>query len=697
MAYPIEENALKLFTKPYLQTVSITFYGTADTFEITEADIVQGGLSINRYCVSGSRIETGSAIASELKLLLDNSDGRYDDTVFEGAELYVKIGIKKWDAQRWENAQLHYIPLGYFTVDEAPRKLRQISLTALDRMMMFDKKVNWSGILFPVTVGGLIDIICAKCSVMLGESRENLKALPNYGYKINTAPNDEDLTYRQLLSYMGQITGTCAFIDWDGRLRLKWYEETNTEINLSNRFDSDLQEKKITITGIEVSDGENVYLKGTDGYTISIDGNSLIQHDYQTVATALYNKLGGFTYTPFSAVVKPMPHIYPLDIITFVDKKGTKHKTIITDCTFTLNGNTEIEGKGETATNSGYATSNPLTKKEKEIVEKMLTARQQSTLSLNETICNALGLWRTEAKQADGSVIYYFHNTQDIENSSVIYTYNSGGFAWTDSWNDGNPVWLNGIDRNGNAVLNIISAYKITAEMLDATYVDEVNNKITSLKTKIDAITAEVSDGTSGTSLTLSPNAVQLAWNNVSRYIKLENAQLNIYNSSDIKLMSLNQYGQNIYDSTGSLLMSLDQYGQGFFYNSKNVGRVGTNRYAGNEDYRGIEFDLENSSAYMSWAYRDSPDGEYYQMKLTYTSKQLGSYAPNTLNAGCPLDMHNYNINNACLKNWSFEGGSTTGTFSGYYVTAFNSDGTAATWKQFSLEFINGILQNATW
>lgn len=199
-----------------------------------------------------------------------------------------------------------------------------------------------------------------------------------------------------------------------------------------------------------------------------------------------------------------------------------------------------------------------------------------------------------------------------------------------------------------------------------------------------------------GTLLQQSAEDIRIAWNNISKYIKFESAQLNIYNSSDTKLMSLDSTGENIYDSTGYLLMKLDKNGQSFYYKGQYVGYIGAIHHTDNYDHRGLSFNLESSSAFMSWNHADNPDG-LYTMKLTYTAKEIGSYKPDTLNTGCSLDMHNYNINNACLKNWSFEGGGITGTFSGYYVTAFNSDGTAATWKQYSLEFKNGVLQNATW
>lgn len=141
MAYPISQEALALFTKPSRQIVDISFYGLSDKLHITDKDIVLGGFSVNRYSVSGSKIEIGSVVAAEIELKLNNADGRFNSVLFEGAEMYVRVGTKKWNAHRWENAEYHYVPFGYFTVDEAPRKLEIITLTALDRMVLFDKPV----------------------------------------------------------------------------------------------------------------------------------------------------------------------------------------------------------------------------------------------------------------------------------------------------------------------------------------------------------------------------------------------------------------------------------------------------------------------------------------------------------------------------------------------------------------------------
>ncbi len=479
MAYPISQEALDLFTTPYRQVVDISFYGLSEDLKLMEEDIVLGGLSVNRYCVSGSKIEIGSVVAAEIELKLNNSDGRFNSVQFEGAEMYVRIGTKKWDAHRWENAEMHFIPFGYFTVDEAPRKLEMISLTALDRMVRFDKPVDMSLLSFPMTAADLLSRICDICNVTLGV---DASALPNHDYVIQTAPTTENLTYRQLLSWIAELTGTCGFIDWDGHLILKWYSETDTTIDLKNRFNSDLEESNVEIAGVQIVTEDETYLAGDDGYAFNIEGNELIQHDYREVAQTLYDVLGGFTYTPFSATVKPMPHLYPLDIVTFLDKTGGAHPAIITDYTFSLNTSTFLEGKGETSTKRGYASANPLTKRESVIIKSLqkkqnetLNDRVQTAIAFNELICNALGLFETPVAQEDGSIIRYLHNKPNLEESETIFTMTASGIAWTTTgWNGGTPVWSYGVTAAGDALFHMLSAEGIEVSKAGEDYNIEI-------------------------------------------------------------------------------------------------------------------------------------------------------------------------------------------------------------------------------
>lgn len=308
--YKVSQEVKNLFNKNYIQVADITVNGVNESFSVAENEIVQGSLSIDRYSVSNSKIEVGSAVAAELTLKLKNDDGKYDNTVFEGAEVFVKIGIKKWDAHRWENAVIHWIPCGYFTIDEPPRALSTITISALDRMILFDKTVDISKLSFPMTVADLLNKICTICGVTLAT---DITRLPNKDYQITAYPEGQDLTYRTLLQWCAALTGTCAFMNYDGNLELKWYEQTDLTISPSERYNSDMQENDVAITGIYFKDAANTeYIAGTDDYCLDLSSNGLLQDNVQVVLDTLYVSLKGFSYRPYTATIKSAPYIYPI-------------------------------------------------------------------------------------------------------------------------------------------------------------------------------------------------------------------------------------------------------------------------------------------------------------------------------------------------------------------------------------------------
>lgn len=471
--YKVSQEVKNLFNKNYIQVADITVNGVNESFSVAENEIVQGSLSIDRYSVSNSKIEVGSAVAAELTLKLKNDDGKYDNTVFEGAEVFVKIGIKKWDAHRWENAVIHWIPCGYFTIDEPPRALSTITISALDRMILFDKTVDVSKLSFPMTVADLLNKICTICGVTLAT---DITRLPNKDYQITAYPEGQDLTYRTLLQWCAALTGTCAFMNYDGNLELKWYEQTDLTISPSERYNSDMQENDVAITGIYFKDAANTeYIAGTDDYCLDLSSNGLLQDNVQVVLDTLYVSLKGFSYRPYTATIKSAPYIYPMDMIHYEDAKGEVHDTIITNVTFGMNLSTSIAGKGETTQKQKYSQGGGLTKQQATILEKLrenldkaMTAKEQAQLELNRLLSNSLGLNIVTIPQDDGTQVYYFCDGETLESSNIIYTFKANGFAWTKSWNDGNPVWKYGFSKDGNAIYNMLAAYKISTEYLDA-------------------------------------------------------------------------------------------------------------------------------------------------------------------------------------------------------------------------------------
>lgn len=467
--YKVSAEELNLFRKCYRQTILIKVFGIDGLTELTEADILENGLTVDRYCFSSGKLEIGSAVASELSVKLDNHLGKFDTVDFDGAVFSVSVGIKKWDAKQWENAALYHIPLGIFTVDDITKDESSITLNALDNMVKFDKPFD-SDITFPTTVGDLLQKACTACGVL-----PQTTDFPNASYRVIECPEGDDLTWRQIVQWIAEIAGTNAWVDWNGHLRLTWFEDTDIEITSFDRYSSETEEYSVTVTGVQIVDTNDAKsLAGYTGCVLNIEGNKLIQQEAGALAQRIYGIVEGFRYLPYSCTTRAFPFLFPMDTLVYVDKKGVRHKTIVSAVTYTVNGTMSLAGEGIGKTENERSPASGTTKQEKLIIEKVKqslekdSAGKYSTLvNLNQTIGGAFGLYQTEAER-DGVKSLYFHDKPTLEDSTIIYTFNSGGFAWTDAWQKGSPIWKYGFTQGGNAVFHILAAYKIQADYLEA-------------------------------------------------------------------------------------------------------------------------------------------------------------------------------------------------------------------------------------
>lgn len=96
-----------------------------------------------------------------------------------------------------------------------------------------------------------------------------------------------------------------------------------------------------------------------------------------------------------------------------------------------------------------------------------LTDRETALLLFNEQMFNSMGLYKTVKDSEKGGVIVYYHDKTELENSGTIYMFGASGFAWTtDGWNEGEPLWNYGFTGAGDAILNTIHAYMISADLI---------------------------------------------------------------------------------------------------------------------------------------------------------------------------------------------------------------------------------------
>ena len=300
----------------------------------------------------------------------------------------------------------------------------------------------------------------------------------------------------------------------------------------------------------------------------------------------------------------------------------------------------------------------------------LITDNLQSQISITER----------EIKSTVGSAVSKYDTTNKTVN---IYGYGTPASMSYDA-----------SEYNGQYYLNQSNGYLYKSNGSGWVYQEALTLITAKLQTQIiqnaTDITSKVSSGDFGTLVQQNASSVKIAWNKISNYIQFESGELRIYNTNTV--------------SDSNLLMKLTSTGNWYYQGGTALGKIGTNRYKDTNDtyHKGLVFDLETNTAYMTWAWNDgvpSSDGNhYYDMKWTYLSENIpGLGSRDTLNAGCDVNMNYHYLKNSYIKDWTFDGGGITGTFSGTYITSINSNGTISGWSTFSLTFYKGILQSASW
>ena len=330
--YPISSALKQAFESNAKQYARVTVGSTV----IGNSRIRLGSFFVNRYALAEDTVVFGSCVAAEFNVTLENGDGAYSSGAFLDQEAYVEVGCDL-------SGTVNYVPLGYFTFDVVTVQKSSLKLSALDRMMKFEKNVT-APYAISGTISSLIDSVCTACGVTRGTF-----TLPVNGTLALSGELKDVKTYRDVLRWIGEVTGTIAYIGYDGKLYFGWYSGTDDfDITTSNRMQSSISNDATTITSVSIVQGENMVTAGT-GAKIVIRDNALIplaSVTAQTIANNLYSHVNGFTYRTFEAGVFPMPHIAPLDCGVYSDIDGNDFDVCCTDWTFTLNANTKIAGKG---------------------------------------------------------------------------------------------------------------------------------------------------------------------------------------------------------------------------------------------------------------------------------------------------------------------------------------------------------------
>lgn len=428
---------------------------------ITDEDIMQNGITIED-CVSPSNsFQIGSAIINELTLILYNLNEKFNDYNFEKALINIQIGLEL------SANIIEWIPKGYFTVDEAVFSSSTVTITALDNMYKFDKPYKKSELQYPATLFNILKDVCNCCNVLLSTQR-----FLNDNYIVETRPQDEKTTFREIVSWISQLSGNFAKIDYNGSLKLFWYDYSNFETNnyaLIERIKSyEIAIENITVTGVQIipiNEEETPYLSGEEGYIISIENNPLAQSGIEGLAYSLGQKLNGFTFRPFKAESLSNPAIESGDIVLIKDRKGNSYRSFISSISYIFGSFETYTADAETPNNkesTRFSASTKAIQAAKTEVHKQISIYDLNVQQMSNLMANAMGIYETVEKQDDGSIICYAHDKPTLDESQIIWRKTREAFSVS---YDGGQTW-HGMTAEGNIVAQVLTVIGINADWI---------------------------------------------------------------------------------------------------------------------------------------------------------------------------------------------------------------------------------------
>jgi len=478
----------------------------AVTITFTSGDIVT--LGADDLCVTGCHITTsagtsalplGNAFCKVLELQFFNFDDRYKDYDFFKALVHVVLNYQLSET-------VASIDLGTYTVTEPETYGSIITIKAYDAMYKADKPFTGS-ITFPTTAALLFAEACydsglAPITTTFAHSDFVIDALP------------DQITNRQIIGAIAMLAGGNALIK-NGGVAISTYtlDSSTIEVNYyggifddatpsyatgdavdGGGFDpwdvgaaadggtiADLEIQQffsevisqtvctddVVITGIrtKTEDGTE-HLSGSEGYVLDIT-NPLIDGKEEAAVIAIGRLLIGIQFRPFELTTMAYP-LAEFGDLCYIQHKDVKIASMITDIEYQLKGATTIKCSADSPLRNssksyvGDASIQTLIAARR-AAERQISRYDVEVQRMTGLILNSFGAFETKVVTPSGGTIYYTHDKPELENSENIWVRTAEAFMVS---HDGGKTWISGIDKDGHAVVNILSAIGISADWI---------------------------------------------------------------------------------------------------------------------------------------------------------------------------------------------------------------------------------------
>lgn len=197
---------------------------------IDDSVVVQGSLCITSKVCSSNKFDIGTANCSEMSIKI--RDKRAYDHEFGGALIKLTYGlvvdVADDGSKTWEEVPIPPFLVGTDASNSPCVRVRDmVTLKAYDMMSLLD--INYPDTIPTTNMWAALVYVCNRAGIGLAITEDEFNALPNSGV-IPDFSSESVETCRDVVMWIAQTVGSCAFCDYRGLLRIKpfKYEGGNT-------------------------------------------------------------------------------------------------------------------------------------------------------------------------------------------------------------------------------------------------------------------------------------------------------------------------------------------------------------------------------------------------------------------------------------------------------------------------------------
>lgn len=675
---------------------------SGEKIPISDSELWANGFEVNDSTSSNGTFTIGALIAGKLKIKLNNIYEDYSKYDFD------KASVTAYVSKSFSDGTTEKLKIGEYRVSETSYDGSLITLTCLDNINNFNREYD-SNLSYPTTAYEVVRDACIKCDVPFTMAR-----FDNSDYVINEIPSDnQKLTYGQVIAYILQLSGLWGKCGHDGELLIGWYDmsqfdsqgydggtfstkttpysdgdtlnggnftdyssgdsvdggtftEARNYHNVYTQKDLNVATDDVVITGVKVivtskedKTKDVNALAGKEGYVVSISDNPFISTDKaQTVASYIFKKIGGMRFRPLDATLLSNPLIESGDVALVTDRKQNTYSCFISNRTFTVGSGTKISCDAENASRNSADKFSSETKaivQAREVAQKQLSVYDKQMQLLTQLMSQSLGLFKTEQVQEDGSIIYIMHNKADLNSSNIQWKMTANGMAVS---SDYGKTWNAGIDKDGNAIFNIMSAIGINFDWAHGGTLTLGGENNTNGKQYVKDANGKILITLDNKGITLA-DGVNISWNNISNKPSIPSKTSELTNDSDYQdADQVEEKANSAVKSTKDELDALKknigytQIGSDYVVSPKIVGAYG-------EFTKAFNVDVVNSATGLNqsfWA-QDAETG----------TKISGNYSGNDIDNNLTVNPEGANL-------FSNVGGHTSGMGCGGGFASINGE-----------------------